>query len=113
MSSRTLKFYGSHTVALISLRIVAKSGRAVERNAGRRRRRSHLGRRHSSGLLLIADDVQTFVAASRVEADLRINVARHLVRLALVDVLALGAAGVQDVARRTVPGCEKVVVADE
>lgn len=80
----------SHTVALIGLRIVAQSARTVVRTRGRQ-------------LLLIADDVQTFEAADRVLADLRKHVACRIARFAFVDVLALAAADVQEVARRTVP----------
>lgn len=68
---------------------------------GRRRRRR--GRR-----VLPFIELQTFVAAVGVQAELRIKVARHTV--ALVDVLALAALCIQNVARRTVPDGGRTVL---
>lgn len=100
--------YMWHTVALIGFRIVAQASIALmpgQRIIGGRRRR----RRRRRRMPFIGQDVQTFVAASCVVADLRINVARHILRVALVDVLALAALCIQNVPRWAIPvrRCEK------
>lgn len=98
--------YMWHTVALIGLRIVAQASIALmpgQRIIGSRRRR----RRRRRRMPFIGQDVQTFVAASCVVADLRINVARHILRVALVDVLALAALCIQNVPRWAIPGATK------